>query len=110
MLFLSEAVFDSMTSDLSGSRIPVVQIHLQHGSLKLSQRQLNGAESASPLAIPIEIVDDSEKKFRTVLNTTNRTLERVVSYAIAKPIAYARFIYNVREFSLLLKSGSDHFN
>ena len=78
---------------------PVVRIHLHpNGSLLLQKEpieQQNSADKSASYSIPIEIIDDSNKKTQILLkNEEQKMLERA-SYLIAEPIPYARFIYNV---------------
>jgi len=72
-----------------------VQPQLSQLILSQSQQQLNN-QNESPRTIPIEIVDDTGKQSKLVLNQTQMTLPMVISsFLLAQPSSFARYTYNV---------------
>jgi len=53
--------------------------------------------------ILVEIIDDLGRRTQIRLNDTQLSMEKVVSFVIAEPITFARFIYNAENYIKLSK-------
>ncbi|KAI3409944.1 hypothetical protein GPALN_006314 [Globodera pallida] len=85
----AQRVFDSFLRPSSAAQIPLVHI----------------PSDAPPLSIPVEIVDDTHKGIRLVLNSSRLDVPFVVSsFAVAQPTGtFARFVYNLENYAKLAK-------
>uniref|UniRef100_A0A914H9W8 Uncharacterized protein n=1 Tax=Globodera rostochiensis TaxID=31243 RepID=A0A914H9W8_GLORO len=101
----AQRVFDSFLRPSSAAQIPLVHIlvHPEQSLLRLSQKFASA--DAPPLSIPVEIVDDTHKGIRLVLNSSRLDVPFVVSsFAVAQPTGtFARFVYNSENYAKLAK-------
>ncbi|KAL3115909.1 hypothetical protein niasHT_007209 [Heterodera trifolii] len=103
----AQRVFDSFLrpSVSSPSQIPLVHISVRPAFSLLRFSQFSSPNVSSHLSIPIEIVDDTLKSVRLVLNTSQLDVPFVVSsFAVAQPKStFARFVYNAENYAKLAK-------
>ncbi|KAL3089520.1 hypothetical protein niasHS_006904 [Heterodera schachtii] len=103
----AQRVFDSFLrpSVPSPSQIPLVHISVRPSLSLLRFSQFSSPNVSSLLSIPVEIVDDTLKSVRLVLNTSQLDVPFVASsFAVAQPKStFARFVYNAENYAKLAK-------